>query len=47
MIFCAAIAAIALYFTKPTVNKMIAELRLDEDDEDNQPENNWFDFYKT
>ena len=34
MIFCAAIAAIALYFTKPTVNKMIAELRLDEDNED-------------
>ena len=40
MIFCAAIAAIALYFTKPTVNKMIAELRLDEEEDDTQSENN-------
>ena len=30
MIFCAAIAAIALYFSKPTVNKMIKELKLEE-----------------
>jgi len=40
MIFSAAIAAIALYFTKPTVNKMIAELRLDEEEDDTQSENN-------
>ncbi len=40
MIFCAAIAAIALYFTKPTLNKMISELKLDEDREDEASENN-------
>ncbi|MBP1664380.1 MAG: hypothetical protein H6Q19_1520 [Bacteroidetes bacterium] len=38
MIFCAAIAAIALYFTKPTVNKMISELKLDENKEDETSE---------
>ena len=40
MIFCAAIAAIALYFTKPTMNKMISELKLDENREDETSENN-------
>jgi len=31
MIFCAAIAAISLYFTKPTMNKVISDLKLNDE----------------
>lgn len=34
MIFCAGISAIALFFCKPTVNKVISDLKLEEEDEE-------------